>query len=329
MDELRRTFLAEARDSLIDVEQACAALARQAEAPDAPLRRALRQLHSLRGTCGFFGLAALEAATREVEALLCAVRDRRRRADRATLDSVLDGIGRIHACLPDPPAPESGAAPAPRAPLHDICRLLPALVRDLAGRLDKVIELRVTGSEIELDRRALDTLRAPLIQLVRNATDHSLEGAEERCRFGKPETGMLQLAIHREPGQVVLTLSDDGRGLQIAKVRRRIVELGLISMTEAAALSEAEVLDYLFRPGFSTAPAAGAVSGHGIGLDLARAALAEIGGTIALASVPGAGSRVVLTVPDDAQGVIRHTGPEVAGERRPRLPGLQGAAVPA
>ncbi len=310
MNDLRAGFLAEARDNLASIETACAALEREAADPEA-MRAALRLLHSLKGTCGFFALDALEMAAHATETLLCELRDRRRRATPATFDAVFAGLDDIRNCLADPDtaAGDHGAAwTAPRglpgfatrAPVWRVWRLLPALAQDLSRRLRKPIGLHFEGADVEADRRTLHALRAPLIHLVRNAADHGLERPEEREWLGKPSVGAIRLSARHDGRRIVLAVADDGRGIQVQQVRRKIVERSMASTAEAAALPDRAVLAYLFRPGFSTAAAISAVSGHGIGLDVVRTTLEEIGGTVTLDSTPGRGTRATLSLPDEA-----------------------------
>jgi chemotaxis protein histidine kinase CheA len=310
MNDLRAEFLAEARDNLASIEAACAALERQATDQEA-LRLALRLLHSIKGTCGFFALDALETAAHATETLLCELRDRRRRATPATFDAVFAGLDEIRSCLADSDtggedtawtAPRGLPGFATRAPVWRVWRLLPALVQDLSRRLHKPIALQFEGADLEADRRTLHALRAPLIHLVRNAADHGLERPEEREWLGKPAVGTIRLAARHDGGRTVLEVADDGRGIQVQQVRRKIIERGLVSTVEAAALPDRAVLAYLFRPGFSTAAAVSAVSGHGIGLDVVRAAREEIGGTVALDAMPGRGTRATLNLPADEAG---------------------------
>lgn len=313
MDDLRADFLVEARDNLASIEIACAALERDAADQDA-LRSALRLLHSIKGTCGFFALGTLETAAHAAEELLCAVRDGRRRATGATFDAVFAGLDDIRDCLADPDAdiaaddgisarvavPRDLPGFAARAPVWRIWRLLPALTHDLSRRLRKPIRLDFEDADVTIDRRVLHVLRAPLVHLVRNAADHGLERPQERERLGKPPVGAIQLSARRGGGRIVLEVADDGRGIQAQQVRRKIVERGMASAAEAAALPGRAVLGYLFRPGFSTATTVSAVSGHGIGLDAVHAALKEIDGTVTLDSAPGHGTRVSLSLPDEA-----------------------------
>lgn len=307
MNDLRAEFLTEACDSLAAIEAACATLERDATDQDA-MRPALRMLHSIKGTCGFLGLDALETAAHTAETLLCDVRDRRRRATPATFDAVFAGLDEIRNCLANAAPADENAWTGPRglpgfatrAPVWRVWRLLPALAQDLSRRLRKPISLEFDGAEVEADRRTLHVLRAPLIHLVRNAADHGLERPEEREWLGKPATGTIRLSARRDGGRIVLEVADDGRGIQVQQIRRKIVERGMASTAEAAALPDRAVFAYLFRPGFSTAAAISTVSGHGIGLDVVRATLEEVGGAVTLDSAPGRGTRARLSLPEIA-----------------------------
>lgn len=314
MNDIRAEFLAEARDNLTAIETACATLERDGADQEA-LGSALRLLHSIKGTCGFFALDALETAAHATETLLCELRDGRRRVTPATFDAVFAGLDEIRRCLAEGDGPVwTGPRGLPdfaaRAPVWRVWRPLPSLAQDLSRRLHKPIGLHFDGAEVEADRRTLNALRAPLIHLVRNAADHGLERPEERESLGKPVVGAIRLSARRDGGRIVLEVADDGRGIQVQRVRRRIVERGMASTAEAATLTHRAVLAHLFRPGFSTVDAISAVSGHGIGLDVVRAALEEIGGTVTLDSTPGQGTRAILCLPvaEDGAGMAGHPG---------------------
>jgi two-component system chemotaxis sensor kinase CheA len=182
-------------------------------------------------------------------------------------------------------------------PIGNAWGKLPRLVRDLARDLGKRIELEMTGADTELDRQVLELIKDPLTHMVRNSADHGLEMPEARRAAGKPETGRIRLDACHEGGHIVISLSDDGRGLPVEKIRAKAVAQGLLSEAEAAALPEREALRLIFRPGFSTAEKVTAVSGRGVGMDVVKTNIEKIGGTIEVASSPGRGASFIIRIP--------------------------------
>jgi two-component system chemotaxis sensor kinase CheA len=182
-------------------------------------------------------------------------------------------------------------------PIGSAWNKLPRLVRDLAHELDRKIELVMHGGDTELDRQVLELIKDPLTHMVRNAADHGLESPAERRAVGKPETGRITLRAFHEGGHVAIEIADDGRGIPVDKIRAKALARGLASEGELAAMSEAQLLRFIFRPGFSTAAAVTAVSGRGVGMDVVRTNIERIGGSIELASTAGQGSRFTIKIP--------------------------------
>jgi two-component system chemotaxis sensor kinase CheA len=174
---------------------------------------------------------------------------------------------------------------------------LPRLVRDLAQALGKKIELRMEGADTELDRQVLELIKDPLTHMVRNAADHGLETPAARRAAGKPETGQIRLNAFHESGHIVIEVSDDGNGLDAERIRRKAIQNGLVGAAEAASLAETQLFRLIMRPGFSTAAAVTAVSGRGVGMDVVRANIEKIGGTIDIASRPGQGATFSIRIP--------------------------------
>ncbi len=172
---------------------------------------------------------------------------------------------------------------------------LPRLVRDLSARLGKEVDLQMTGSDTELDRTVVDALGDPLVHLVRNAIDHGLESAEDRLAAGKPPAGRLEIGARHAGGSVIITVRDDGRGIDAAAVARRAVQRGLIAPGEH--IDTAAAVELLFTPGFSTAEQTNDISGRGVGMDAVRATVQSLGGEVTLTSVPGEGTTTHLRLP--------------------------------
>jgi two-component system, chemotaxis family, sensor kinase CheA len=173
----------------------------------------------------------------------------------------------------------------------------PRLVRDLSGKLGKDVELKLVGQDTELDRTVVDTLGDPLVHLVRNALDHGLEGPEERAAAGKPKTGVLEISARHAGGNVVITVSDDGRGIDAARVAARAVERGLITAEAADAIDGPRAAELLFAPGFSTAETTSDISGRGVGMDAVRTKVRELGGEVTLTSELGSGTTAQIRLP--------------------------------
>ncbi len=182
-------------------------------------------------------------------------------------------------------------------PLAAVAERLPRVARDLARTTGKEVELSILGADIAIDRTVLDELSDLLIHLVRNAVDHGLELPELRLAAGKPATGSIALAARRERDQVVLELTDDGRGMDAERLRAVAVARGALSGEAAAALPESEALLLACLPGVSTARAVTELSGRGVGLDAVKRGVDAMGGRLEIASVRGASTRFTLRLP--------------------------------
>jgi two-component system chemotaxis sensor kinase CheA len=182
-------------------------------------------------------------------------------------------------------------------PIGQAWAKLPRMVRDLARELGKKIELKLEGSETELDRQVLELVKDPFTHLVRNAADHGIETPAERRRAGKPETGTITLSARQEGSAIVITLADDGHGIDPAKIRAAVRRGGFVAEAELRAMSEQQLQQFVFHPGFTTAPKVTSVSGRGVGLDVVRSNAEKIGGTVELASTYGRGTRFIIKIP--------------------------------
>jgi two-component system chemotaxis sensor kinase CheA len=169
-------------------------------------------------------------------------------------------------------------------PVESVFLRFPRVVRDLAARLGKQVELRLDGAETELDRTVVDALGDPLVHLVRNALDHGLETPAERVAAGKPPTGVLELSARHAGGHVIVSVRDDGRGIDPVLVAHTAVARGLLDVDAAEALDAAGAAELLFAPGFSTAPETTELSGRGVGMDAVREGVRALGGEVALVS---------------------------------------------
>jgi two-component system chemotaxis sensor kinase CheA len=182
-------------------------------------------------------------------------------------------------------------------PIGNAWQKLPRIVRDLCAELGKDIDLKMYGAETELDRQVLDLVKDPLTHLVRNCADHGIESASERIAAGKPAKGTIRLSACHQGGHIIIEIADDGRGLDAARIRAKAVEQGLVGEAEAATKTDAEVYNFIFKPGFSTAARVTSISGRGVGMDVVRSNIEQIGGTVDLKSVPGAGTSFTIKFP--------------------------------
>ncbi len=182
-------------------------------------------------------------------------------------------------------------------PIGNAWQKLPRIVRDLAHELGKQIELDMVGADTELDRQVLDLIKDPLTHMVRNSADHGLETPEERRAAGKPEKGTIRLSAYHEGGHIIVEIADDGRGLNLDRIRAKARENGLASEADLAKMSDAQVNRFIFQAGFSTAASVTSVSGRGVGMDVVRANIDQIGGTVDVRSTRGRGSTFTIKIP--------------------------------
>ncbi len=182
-------------------------------------------------------------------------------------------------------------------PLSDLLPTLRRLVHEVARELGKPVQFTVTGERTEVDRDILEQLRAPLEHLLRNAIDHGLESAGERLAAGKPATGTIELRARHEYGRLLLTIEDDGSGIDAEAIRDSAVRKGLVQAGVAAELSQREMLEFLFLPGFTTRLTVTEISGRGFGLDVVQSMVHEAGGAVRVQSSPGEGASFDVTLP--------------------------------
>ncbi|MFL5114963.1 MAG: chemotaxis protein CheW [Microvirga sp.] len=182
-------------------------------------------------------------------------------------------------------------------PIGTAWQKLPRVVRDLSAELGKKIELVMQGAETELDRQVLELIKDPLTHMVRNSADHGIESPLERRAAGKPEKGTIRLAAYHEGGTITIEIADDGRGLDLASIRRKARERGLAAEAELDRMSDAQVAKFIFHPGFSTAKAVTAVSGRGVGMDVVKTNIELIGGAVDIASERGRGTSFTIKIP--------------------------------
>ncbi|WP_377796108.1 chemotaxis protein CheW [Bosea eneae] len=214
-----------------------------------------------------------------------------RRQEDAGLKAPLQRLSLITAELQD------GVMKTRMQPIGNAWSKLPRIVRDLSTDLGKKIELVMEGADTELDRQLLDLVKDPLIHMVRNCADHAIEEPQERVALGKPETGTIRVSAYHEGGSVTIAISDDGRGMDVARIRRKAIQQGLATEAEADRMSETQLLRFIFHPGFSTSDTVTSISGRGVGMDVVKVNVDAIGGMIDIASIAGTGTTITIKIP--------------------------------
>ncbi len=182
-------------------------------------------------------------------------------------------------------------------PVDQLFRRFPRIVRDVARQCGREVDLELSGQETDLDKGILDAIAEPLTHLVRNAVSHGIEPVEQRRTLGKPPRGKIRLHAMHQGNQVVVEIRDDGRGIDTQKIRSKAIELGMVTPEEATRLSEAEALELIMRPGFSTAEEVTEVSGRGVGMDVVQSVLHRLKATIHIETHPGQGTTFRLKLP--------------------------------
>lgn len=283
----------------------------QSEQPDAAVLEALRSVGDVASVV--MGAGAQQPADETVE------RRRQIRMDARRLDAIMNLVGELVvakgrltdlADLGGEPELQALAARISRVtstlygevvqarltPVWQVLDRFPRLVRDLARQLGRRVRFEVAGEDTQLDRAILDEIGEPLLHLLRNAVDHGIEPPEERQRRGKPEEGLIRVVASSDRTTVLLQVSDDGRGIDRARVLESARKAGLVG-PDTRSLGDDELLRVLARPGFSTATRVTDVSGRGMGMDAALSRIRQLGGSVELSSVPGQGSTFTLRLP--------------------------------
>ncbi len=182
-------------------------------------------------------------------------------------------------------------------PVDQLFRRFPRMVRDVSRQCGREVELDVSGQDTDLDKGILDAIAEPLTHLVRNAVSHGIEPPEERRKLGKKTQGTIRLNAYHHGNQVVVEVTDDGRGIDAQKIRAKAIELGMTNAEEAARMTEAEILDFIFRPGFSTAEQVTEVSGRGVGMDVVQSVLHRLKASVSVETRAGQGTTFRLKLP--------------------------------
>ncbi|TGL64562.1 chemotaxis protein CheA [Leptospira sarikeiensis] len=192
---------------------------------------------------------------------------------------------------------QSGIMNIRMVPISTVFRRFSRLVRDLSLETGKTVDLVLNGESTELDKKVIDALGEPLLHLIRNSVDHGIETPEERRRLGKPETGIVELNAYQGGSNIMVEIRDDGRGLDLDKIKRKAIEKGLVSETDAVNLEENDIYQFIFAPGFSTADRITDISGRGVGMNVVNSLIQEFKGKILIQSQKGSGTSFVLSFP--------------------------------
>lgn len=215
-------------------------------------------------------------------------------AERLDLRELNDAVGEVHRISAEL---QREVMATRMVPVGNIFNRFPRMVRDLARDLGKDVSFEVAGLDIELDRTVLDEIVEPLVHLLRNSIDHGLESAEGRKAAGKPERGLVRLSAARERDRALVTVADDGRGMDVERIWSAACDRGMVTQAQRAEYSDDDVLMLTCTPGFSTAAQATKVSGRGVGMDVVRAKVEQLGGALTIRSRPGSGTEFVLALP--------------------------------
>lgn len=211
--------------------------------------------------------------------------------DVEELEHVSDTVNRVVSDLQDQ------IMKARMLPIEQLFNRFPRMVRDLKHDLNKEVDLSLEGTHTELDRSLIEELGDPMIHLIRNALDHGIESSEERLRKGKPAKGRLRIAASHDDNRVVITVEDDGAGIDADRMKQSAVEKGLLQIEEASRLSDQEAVQLIFQAGFSTAAKVSEVSGRGVGMDIVRSDIERLNGLIEIDTTKGKGTRFEIKLP--------------------------------
>jgi two-component system chemotaxis sensor kinase CheA len=199
-------------------------------------------------------------------------------------------------------------------PVGNVFNKFPRLVRDLSREMSKKIDLHISGEETELDKSVIEEIGDPLVHLIRNSCDHGIEKPQARAEYGKPETGTVWLSAGQEGSNIVIMVADDGGGLDTNKLAEKAVEKGLVSREDVEAMSERDIMQFIFAPGFSTAKQISDISGRGVGMDVVRTNIEKLGGIIEISSELNKGTKIIIKLPLTlaiVQGLLVKSGDDI------------------
>ncbi len=288
-------------DAEAEKEAVAPAAAEEAKVPAAPEKKAAPKKTEKKGEAGGVAAASIRVSVDVLEDLMTMVSElvltrnqllqMVRGQDDSEFTVPLQRLSHITSDL------QEGVMKTRMQPIGNAWAKLPRIVRDLAVETGKKIELKMVGAETELDRQVLELIKDPLTHMVRNSADHGLEMPDDRAAAGKAELGSVVLSAYHEGGHIIISIVDDGRGLNTARIIEKILENSLATETEVEAMTDQQIHMHIFKAGFSTAEKVTSVSGRGVGMDVVRTNIEKIGGTIDLKSVEGKGSSFAIKIP--------------------------------
>ncbi|HFE37019.1 MAG TPA: chemotaxis protein CheA, partial [Gammaproteobacteria bacterium] len=212
--------------------------------------------------------------------------------DQSKIEKMQDGLGQLERNTREL---QESVMRIRMLPISFAFQRFPRMVRDLSQKLGKEIELRLLGEQTELDKTVMEKIGDPLVHLVRNSIDHGIESPEEREAAGKPRMGVVELNAFHQGGNIVIEIDDDGKGIDKDVVLAKAIENGVVSENES--LTDEQIYDLIFAPGFSTAKVVSDVSGRGVGMDVVKRNIRELGGNIEVKSTKGVGSKIIIRLP--------------------------------
>ncbi|CAG0952802.1 two-component system, chemotaxis family, sensor kinase CheA [Planctomycetaceae bacterium] len=216
------------------------------------------------------------------------------RTDAATMRALDESVSQLDALVVNL---QNAVMKTRMQPIGRLFNKYPRLARDLARQLGRDVELVLSGEETEIDKTMIEDLNDPLVHLIRNAVDHGVEDPEQRAAAGKPAKSLVRLSAIQEGDHILISISDDGKGMRPEAIRNKAIEKGLISAEAASSLDDEQSLNLIFLPGFSTKDQISSVSGRGVGMDVVKTNIQKLNGTINIASEPGKGSEFTIMLP--------------------------------
>ncbi len=338
MDDLIPDFIDETVHNLHQLDVDLLALAQDPQNTDL-ISSSFRHLHTIKGNCSFVNLPRLQKIAHQGEAVIACFRDRSLAVSPARIGLLLEAADRMRLLLShvaahyDEPEgddadlleqlsalraghePESADLPLAAAPaqkpkdgpqsMAQIWARLPYIVRSLSSELNKKIEIVMTGENIQIESAMLDLIKAPLTQMIRNSGDHGIEPPADRIRLGKPETGTIRVHAAQTGDFITMQVADDGQGLNLERIRAKALERGLASREDLEAMPADQLHQFIFNAGFSTAIGVSMISGRGVGMDIVRSNIQELGGSIELHSIEGQGSTFNIRIPVRPQAAMQ------------------------
>jgi chemotaxis protein histidine kinase CheA len=287
-------FVAESRDGLARAEEQLRVIGSSREIDRDVVDSVFRTMHSIKGTAGCLGLDRVESLAHGLEEMLGRLRSGQG-APSAELVRTMLRAADLMTVLID--AVETPTRRIAAQPIRILWARLPRMASSLAAKLGKHVRIEMHGEETQLDPAVFESIKDPLIHLVRNAVDHGIEERAARRAAGKPPGGRIILTAYAEARHVTIEVRDDGAGLDLVRIRQQAVERGLLESRDVGRISQREAAKLILQPGFSTADEVTNVSGRGVGLDVVKTNVERIGGTIEIHSETDRGTMVRITIP--------------------------------